>query len=250
MNSISDSSDPSNLEREQVSAPEERTPKPSAAFQEFTDKFSSFPTPEEKVAFGLEFMRSSISQEGSPRFREFWEARRHILSCFKENLNPAIRSKLWGEYVELTVEARRLKEILEEQSAFAMEQIDLAIKSIESDLANFASLLDQAGPVVFPAQCKTIANKLDAYTAIQRELNMLNTLASRLNAFRKEVIKTDMRIRFKAKFFKRLSELGDQVFPRRKELIDKVSSEFEGDVDHFVAKYFKEIGRASCRERV
>ena len=239
MNSISDSSEQSNVEREQVAAPEERTPKPSAAFQEFSDKFASFPTPEEKVAYGLEFMRSSISQEGSPRFREFWEARRQILPCFKENLNPAIRSKLWGEYVELTVEARRLKEILEEQSAFAMEQIDLAIKSIESDLANFAALLDQAGPVSFPNQCKTIADKLESYATIQRELNMLNTLASRLNAFRKEVIKTDMRIRFKAKFFKRLSELGDQIFPKRKELIEKVSSEFESDVDHFVSKYFK-----------
>ena len=239
MNSISDSSEQSNVEREQVAAPEERTPKPSAAFQEFSDKFASFPTPEEKVAYGLEFMRSSISQEGSPRFREFWEARRQILPCFKENLNPAIRSKLWGEYVELTVEARRLKEILEEQSAFAMEQIDLAIKSIESDLTNFAALLDQAGPVSFPNQCRTIADKLESYATIQRELNMLNTLASRLNAFRKEVIKTDMRIRFKAKFFKRLSELGDQIFPKRKELIEKVSSEFESDVDHFVSKYFK-----------
>jgi hypothetical protein len=239
MNSNSDSSDASNVEREQVSVPEERATKPSAVFQEFSDKFASLPTPEEKVAYGLQFMRSSISQEGSPRFREFWEARRHILPCFKENLNPAIRSKLWSEYVELTVEARRLKEILEEQSAFAMEQIDLAIKSIESDLTNFETLLEQAGLFSFPGRCETIAEKSEAYGKIQSELNMLNTLASRLNAFRKEVIKTDMRIRFKAKFFKRLSELGDKIFPRRKELIDKVSSEFERDVDHFVVKYFK-----------
>ena len=239
MNSISDSSDASNVEREQVAAPEERSIKPSAAFQEFSDKFASLPTPEEKVAYGLQFMRSSISQEGSPRFREFWEARRQILPCFKENLNPAIRSRLWGEYVELTVEARRLKEILEEQSAFAMEQIDLAIKSIEGDLANFESILEQSGSFSFPVHCETVADKSDAYSRIQRELNLLNTLASRLNAFRKEVIKTDMRIRFKAKFFKRLSELGDKIFPRRKELIDRVSSEFEHDVDHFVAKYFK-----------
>jgi len=239
MNSNSDSSDASSVEREQVSVPEERAIKPSAVFQEFSDKFASLPTPEEKVAYGLQFMRSSISQEGSPRFREFWEARRRILPCFKENLNPAIRSKLWGEYVELTVEARRLKEILEEQSAFAMEQIDLAIKSIESDLANFETFLEQAEPFSFPGRCETIAEKSEVYGKIQSELNMLNTLASRLNAFRKEVIKTDMRIRFKAKFFKRLSELGDKIFPRRKELIDKVSSEFERDVDHFVMKYFK-----------
>ncbi len=239
MNSLSDPSDASNAEREPASAPEDRAPLSSPAFQDFTAQFAALPTPEEKVAYGLVFMRSSISQEGSPRFREFWEARRQILGCFKENLNPAIRSKLWGEYVELTVEARRLKEILEEQSAFAIEQIDLAIQSIESDLTHFQDRLQQAGPLSFPARSDTIAAKIESYDKLQSELNLLNTLASRLNAFRKEVIKTDMRIRFKAKFFKRLSQLGDQIFPRRKELIETVSGEFERDVDSFVEKYFK-----------
>jgi hypothetical protein len=239
MNSISDPSDASNAERGSPSAPEDRTPLASPAFQEFTDKFAALPTPEEKVAYGLQFMRSSISQEGSPRFREFWEARRQILGCFKENLNPAIRSKLWGEYVELTVEARRLKEILEEQSAFAIEQIDLAIQAIESDLAHFQERLQKGEPFAFPARSDTLAAKTESYGKLQSELNLLNTLASRLNALRKEVIKTDMRIRFKAKFFKRLSQLGDQIFPRRKELIETVSGEFERDVDSFVEKYFK-----------
>src|SRR3990167_8210893 len=118
------------IEPGQVLPTEERA-KESPALQEFAEKLASLPTPEEQIAHGLQFMRGAISQEGSPRFREFWEARRQILSRFKENLNPAIRSTLWNEYVELTVEARRLKEILEEHSAFAMEQIDLAVQSIE-----------------------------------------------------------------------------------------------------------------------
>lgn len=211
----------------------------SPAFQEFFDQFSKLPTPEEKIAYGLQFMRSSISQEGSPHFREFWEARRQILTCFKENLNPSIRSRLWDEYVELTVEARRLKEIFEEQSAFAIEQIDLAIGSIEADLANFDSLIASAGVLQFPEQCETIAQHKADYSKLQSELNLLNTLASRLMALRKEVVKTDMRIRFKTKFFKRLATLGDPIFPRRKNLIDSVSAQFEQDVDQFVARYFK-----------
>lgn len=209
----------------------------SPLFKEFIQKLASLPTPEEKIAHGLLFMRSSISQEGSPRFREFWEARKTVLPFFKENLNPAIRSKLWGEYVELTVEARRLKEILEEQSAFAMEQIDLAIKALEGDVANFQALLEASGDLAFP-QVESLRSKRDVYNGLQRELNLLNTLASRLNGLRKEIIKTDMRIRFKTKFFKRLSELGDPVFPKRKELIETVSGEFEKDVDQFVAKHF------------
>jgi hypothetical protein len=210
------------------------------AFQQFLEKLSSLPTSEEKIAHGLLFMRSSISQEGSPRFREFWEARKLMLPCFKENINPAIRSQLWAEYVELTVEARRLKEILEEQSAFAMEQIDLAIQALEKDVENFDPLLGQMGEINFSQNCQTIRQKSSTYNKIQRELNLLNTLASRLNGLRKEILKTEMRIRFKTKFFKRLSELGDHIFPKRKQLIESISGEFEKDVDCFISKHFKE----------
>ncbi len=230
MTSSSDSPDETSLQSE----PDRPTP------SEFSEKMNRFPTPEEKISFGLAFMRESISQEGSPRFREFWESRQLVLPLFKENLNPAIRSKLWGEYVELTIEARRLKEILEEQSAFAMEQIDLAIQAIEGDLSNFETLLSQVREIFFPEACETIQQKGEVYNQVQRELNLLNTLASRLNSLRKEIIKTDMRIRFKTKFFKRISGLGDQIFPKRKELIERVSSEFEKDIEHFVASYFQD----------
>lgn len=211
----------------------------SPLFKEFMEKLITFETPEEKISHGLLFMRSSISQEGSPHFREFWDARRIILPLFKENLNPAIRSQLWNEYVELTVEARRLKEILEEQSSFAMEQIDLAINALVQDLENFDKVLGTTAEIKFPESSHTIRARSDLYNQIQRELNLLNTLASRLNSLRKEIIKTDMRIRFKTKFFKRLSELGDQIFPKRKELIEQVSQEFEKDVDNFVESHFQ-----------
>lgn len=224
---------------ERVDKGEEGESKWSAAFLEFSKKLTQFPTPEEKIAFGLNFMRETISQEGSPRFREFWESRRLVLPLFKENINTAIRSKLWNEYVELTVEARRLKEILEEQSAFAIEQIDLAIQSIDNDLTNFETILAQSTDLNFSEAPQSIHSKIPTYQLMQKELNLLNTLASRLNGLRKEIIKTDMRIRFKTKFFKRLSELGDKIFPRRKTLIEQVSSEFEKDVERFVAKHFK-----------
>lgn len=238
MISSPDSSISSDTDSAQEVPPKERREE-SPLFKEFIGKLPTFATPEERITFGLQFMRSSISQEGSPRFREFWEARRVILPFFKENLNPAIRSNLWNEYVELTVEARRLKEILEEQSDFAMEQIDLAIKAIENDIQGFEALLKTSNDIDFPDHSETIRQKADEYALIQRELNLFNTLASRLNSLRKEVIKTDMRIRFKTKFFKRLSELGDHIFPKRKELIEKISAEFEKDVNHFVEKHFK-----------
>ena len=238
MNSSPDCSDTTTIEYEKSPISEDRA-KMSPAFISFKEKLASFSTHEEKIAYGLQFMKASISQEGSPRFREFWEARREILPSFKENLNPAIRSKLWNEYVELTVEARRLKDILEEQSAFAMEQIDLAVKAIEADLLNLDTLLGQMEEISFPAKSETIGEKMGSYAKLQKELSLLNALAGRLNGLRKEIIKTDMRIRFKTKFFKRLSELGDQIFPKRKELIEQVSSDFEKDTEKFIAKHFQ-----------
>ena len=215
------------------------TPKWSSMFIEFTKKLAEFQTSEEKISYGLSFMREAISQEGSPRFREFWESRRLVLPLFRGNVNSAIRPKLWNEYVELTVEARRLKEILEEQSTFAIEQIDLAIQAIEQDLSNFEALLAQSGEMEFRDAPYSVRPKVQVYHQLQQELNLLNTLASRLNGLRKEIIKTDMRIRFKTKFFKRLSELGDRIFPRRKSLIEQVSTEFEKDVAAFVDKHFQ-----------
>lgn len=212
---------------------------PSDAFREFLEKLDELQTPEEKIAFGLEFMRASISQEGAPRFREFWEARRGLLPFFKQNLNPAIRSKLWSEYVELTVEARRLKGILEEQSSFAAEQIGLAISALEQDVENFQSLLRQSPPVEFPSAARAVRENSQSYDQIQRELNLLNQLASRLNSLRKEVVKTEMRIRFKTGFFKRLSNLGDRIFPRRKDLIEQIGALFERDIDQFAENHFK-----------
>lgn len=236
MISSPDSSVPSDIDPQESSPREQREESPR--LKEFIEKLATFATPEEKIGNGLQFMRASISQEGSPRFREFWEARRIVLPLFKENLNPAIRSKLWNEYVELTVEARRLKEILEEQSAFAMEQIDLAIQALEGEVSNFSQLLEGSQEISFNDAPQTIRQKSEVYNGIQRELNLLNTLASRLNGLRKEIIKTDMRIRFKTKFFKRLSELGDKIFPKRKELIESISKEFEKDIDAFIAKHF------------
>jgi hypothetical protein len=51
-------------------------------------------------------------------------------------------------------------------------------------------------------------------------------------------VKTDMRIRNKNKLFQRLSQCGDAIFPRRKELIKQVSERFVEDIEGFKATYF------------
>lgn len=235
------SSDPSQKQPEPDSAPR-KAPEFSEAFKAFLESLQQLATPEEKLAAGLSFMRSSISQEGTPHFKEFWEARSVLLPFFRENLNPIARTKLWAEYVELTVEARRLKEILEEQSAFAIEQIELAIEALSSDVENFDQLVGQIEPIVCPQDCQSLLKEFEKYEDIQKELSLLNALAGRLSGLRKEVLKTDMRMRNRSKIFKKLSELGDLIFPRRKERIEAISLAFSQDVAAFASAHFGQSG--------
>lgn len=207
-------------------------------FDKFLSDLDKLPDPEAKLQFTIDFMEASLSQVGTPHFKSFWEARSVSLQLFKENISPSLRSTLWNKYNELSKEARRLKEILDEQSAFAVEQIEIAIKALEQDIISFDDHLQKMTPVEFSATNKTMIKRLSHYQKLQNELNLLNTQASRINALRKELIRTEMRVRQKNKFFQRLSSAGDKVFPRRKELIKDVSQSFITDVDTFIQDNF------------
>lgn len=200
-------------------------------------------TPEEKIKTCLAFMAKVIAVSGAPRFKEFWDAKRKCLEYFKDLTSSRLRAQLWGQYIDLSTEAKRLKEIIDEQSNFAAEQIDLAIQSLEKDLSQMEMLWKQMNEVALLWQSITIKNKEHLYNDVQRELYLLNTLASRVNSLRKELVKTEMRLGLKSKLFDRLSISGDKVFPRRKELIRFISDQFMQDVDNFISNSIKKENR-------
>lgn len=215
-------------------------PQTTSPFQEFLTLLEKESSAERKLRLALDFMRESLSQSSTPRFKDFWEAKRVALPLFKENLSPKARSLLWAEYHELSNEARRIKEILDDQSSFAVEQIDLALKAVEEELEHYQERIEEMPELFFPRECRTLSSKRDLYSGLQRELTLLGTLAMRIQALRKELMKTEMRIRDKNKLFSRLSAAGDKVFPRRKELIQNISDEFKLDVENFVLAHFGE----------
>jgi len=196
--------------------------------------------PSKKLELTIHFMEGALAQAGTPHFKDFWEAKRLCHDLFKENISPAGRIYLWAKFSELCNEARKLKEIFDEESAFAVEQIEMAVKAVEDDITHLDSLLEQFGDFDFSISPRSLMQNLENYKRIQRELNLLNTFASRINALRKELIKTDMRIRDKNKLFGRLSLLGDAVFPKRKNLISEVSGCFSQDVTNFIDHTFAE----------
>ncbi len=206
----------------------------------FIDEMEKLPLAEAKVKHSLAFMESSLAQTGAPHFRSFWEVRNICLQLFKENLPPALRTQFWEKYSELSKEARRLKEILDEQSSFAAEQIEKAIEALENDILQFEEQVLKLESPDLAFIPKMLAKKTTTYADIQRRLNLLNVQASRINSMRKELIKTDMRVRQKNKFFQRLSQAGDKIFPLRKDLIKEISNLFSEDVDAFIQSNFND----------
>ncbi|MEK7339725.1 MAG: hypothetical protein WBD50_06640 [Candidatus Rhabdochlamydia sp.] len=210
------------------------------SLMEFLEEFHSVANSEKKIRLSLEFMRQALSQGNAPRFKDFWEVRKLCLSLFKEDMPILIRADLWNSYIELASEAKQLKEIVDQQSAFAVEQIELAIQALEKDVVDMSVVLELIADVVLPEECFSLQKNRESYAIIQRELQLLNALAVKINSLRKELLKTEMRIRIKNKLLERLSLCGNQVFPRRKELIKQISEQFSQDVEYFVYSQFRE----------
>ncbi len=228
------------LHKDEIATDHKKEKKGNSQYDLFLNEYEKVEGVEAKLQMTMDFMEFSLAQAGSPHFKSFWDARNICLQLFKENIPAILRSEMWTKYTELSKEARRLKEILDEQSSFAAEQIEIAIQALETDLDQIEQNLEKSNPVDFGIEAKSFGDRYTFYDLIQRELNILNTQATRINSLRKELIRTEMRIKIKNKFFQRLSLIGDKIFPRRKELIKNLSEQFSADIEDFITEYFKD----------
>jgi hypothetical protein len=210
----------------------------SAALTSFKEIFENQENLEERLRIAIEFMKTSLSQEGTPRFKDFWEAKKMCLPLFKEKINPLLKAQMWNEYAELSSEAKRLKDLLEERSTFAIEQIELALKALEQELAGAQGYIEKASPVELSQELPFSKEKRKVYDAQQREVQFYITLTARLKDLRREVLTTEMRVRHKNRLLKRVSSLGDEFLPKKKALIKELSDQFVEDVKTFSETYF------------
>ncbi|MDX8430372.1 MAG: hypothetical protein SNF33_00985 [Candidatus Algichlamydia australiensis] len=209
-----------------------------SAFTALQEAIKNKENVEDKIRAVIDFMKGAISSSESPRFKDFWNAKELALTLFKEKLNPGLRSEFWKEYTSLIEEARRLKEVFDEQATFALEQIDLAINAFTESLEEKEEKVAAIKSLSFPKSAYHLNQNHKLYDPHYRELKFLTSLGERLKALRKEVLGTEMRIRFKNKILQKLSALGDQIFPRRRVLIDEISAQFIEDVKRFSDKHF------------
>lgn len=208
---------------------------------DFNRELQKYSTSEEKLKFALAFMENAVSQGSSPDFKAFWEVRKVCLDLFKDNFPPLVRSEFWAKFSDLSKQARKLKEVFDEESNFAVEQFEIAVSALEKEIEGLSEMLKSSADLELPGHCRALEMHYDAYNSLQNELHLLNLYASRITALRKELIKTEMRIKTKNRLFERLSKLGDSVFPRRKELIQAISDQFSKDVEAFISRHFQTL---------
>jgi len=206
------------------------TAQDKSLFDSFETGLQEKESPEEKLRLCLDFMKDSLSRGKTPAFRDFWACKKICLPLFKENLNARSRTLLWADYTEISDEVRKLKEILNQESSFVVEQLELAIGALEEDLNQPA----KGSAPALPQPSQAVKKHFSQYQEKQQTLARLNPLTVKIHALRKEIIQTEMRIRLKNRLFERLAKVGNAVFPRRKELIIELSELFLSDVTAFV----------------
>lgn len=223
-----------------------KNPKPSASegdnsfFHQFEMAFSQHEGAEQKITCAIDFMKEALSRPGKKSLKYFWDAKKLCSPLFKEEMNPIKRNHLWSEYAAMTQEAIRLREFFNEQSSFAVEQIGLAIAALESEVAAFDLFAAKVDKGFFPKALEKSALDKKRYLQWQREFALLKGFVARLDGLRKEVLAQDIRAGQKNQFLKKLSLVGDAVFPRRKEAIKESSEQFVADVEAFAKTEFPE----------
>lgn len=221
------------------------------AFAAFLQEFSQIASIEVQIAFSLAQMEKALGDR--PNLRLFWNVRKHCLPLFQQVENLGKRADLWNRYIDLTKEGRHAKSLQDEEGTFVVGQIELAISCLEKDILQFlngdpVSAQKEELPAFLDIQ--TLESHREFYKKLHFSLVWLSNFSTRIIDLRKELMNVGMRMRLKSKFFQRLSTLGNQVFPKRKELIEQVSAVFAEDVASFVAKYFSSNNKNSLKRFV
>jgi len=207
-------------------------------FALFLERFNKAANAEEKIREGISFMKQQLSMTATPGFKDFWEARKLCQPLFKESISSWMRGDLWKEYIELSTEARSLKQIWDERSSFAFEQIELALDRLLEEIVSAKTSTLCVMGLENLQTLSALQAHATFYLDAQREILLLTRSAAKLIALRKEALKTEMRMKNKQKLFDKLSKCGDLLFPRKKELIAMISKLFVEDIEAFIALHY------------
>ena len=106
----------------------------ASIFEEMVKEIEKAKGVDEKVALSLKFMKGALSDGKRAQFKDFWRLKKICLDLFKQDMHPTKRALLWNDYTKLLGEAHGLQKILEEQTNFHIDQLELAIEGLEKEI--------------------------------------------------------------------------------------------------------------------
>lgn len=200
--------------------------------KELVELVSSCTAAEEKLRCAIGYMEGIV--EGAHPIKVFGAARRFCLGLFQAAVASEVRNKLWVRYGELCREARRLKELQDEQALFKCEQLERAIQEVDRD---FSSMPERAFCLTAHScveEAFSLKDNRESYQNFSHALQHLNGFATRLAALKKKALKAAIQRHQRRRILDSLHIVGDRIHPKRKEVIRQLSALFAEDVEGFV----------------
>lgn len=211
----------------------------------FLEKLSTTPSAEERISLSLSFMSHSLFRDKVPYFKGFWQAKEKAFENLKET--PTASPLLWAQYKELCEEFHRVKIVIDEQAAFAAEQIELALLS-------FAPLVEKIllGDEIAPYSLKHFPGTQNRAPLEKAQgcFWAIHSLIEQLAALRQEVLRSTMKIRLKTRLTADINVLIEKILPLRKEYKNQVAQLFLEIVENFKKSFFDPKTGALASNRV
>ena len=192
---------------------------------------------DERIAKMLEYMKLQLSHGEIHPLSRFWKMRKFCLDHFKGSIAVSQRLILWKEYCQVIDEIVKLKELIDEKSAFEKQQIEQALSSVASDLENIDQVIEREASISVP-KCPCISNHAEFYQTTQKELSVYSSYAKRLNALKKEILALDISFKKKQEILDQIHKLADLVFPKKRDLLGLMSRTYAGHIQNFVRLNF------------
>lgn len=210
-------------------------------------------TIQDKTLVCIQWMDALLKQVPSVDLKLFWSIRKKAQELFQNFEEGELRTERWQRYLELTKDARQIKVLQDEEDAFVANQIELAIACLERDVQAFSdgaltSEVSKDEEATF--HIASLGHHEQFYRDVRTTMIWLNSFASKVIELRKELINVGMRMRTKSQFFQRLSLVGNQIFPQKKELMRRVGQTFSEDIATFVRSNFSHKDRSVLKRMV
>lgn len=205
--------------------------------EDYVKELSLLKHSDEKIDKMIEYIKIQLTHGEIQPLSRFWGMRKFCLDQFKEPIPINKKLKLWEDYCLAFEDILKLKQNLDQKMSQEKELIETSVTMIEQELAQIGSLIEKEESVELP-KCLQTAENEQFYNQHQKQLNVYTTYAKRLNALKNEFLDLNLSFKQKEDALAKIHSLADQVFPKKRDLLNQISKKYIEDIRSFIKTHF------------